>query len=66
MLALSWVFTLMEYVGDYSENPFEGLINDIPLGAIVRNIEIDMLGEKNLPEKSNRLVMCYSNSNRKK
>ena len=53
-LVVSWVFTLMEYVGDYSENPFEGLINDIPLTAIVRNIEIDlldMLGEKNLPEK---------------
>jgi putative membrane protein len=53
-LIVSWVFSLMEYVGDYSENPFEGLINDVPLTAIVRNIEIDlldMLGEKNLPEK---------------
>lgn len=53
-MIVSWVFSLMEYVGDYSENPFEGLINDIPLSAIVRNIEIDlldMLGEKNLPEK---------------
>lgn len=51
---VSWVFSLMEYIGDYSENPFEGLINDIPVNAIVRNIEIDlldMLGEKNLPEK---------------
>jgi putative membrane protein len=53
-LIVSWVFSLMEYVGDYSENPFEGLINDVPLTAIVRNIEIDlldMLGEKDLPEK---------------
>lgn len=53
-MIVSWVFTLMEYVGDYSENPFEGLINDIPLSTIVRNIEIDlldMLGEKDLPEK---------------
>jgi putative membrane protein len=53
-LVVSWVFSLMEYVGDYSENPFEGLINDVPLTAIVRNIEIDlldMLGEKDLPEK---------------
>ena len=53
-LIVSWVFSLMEYVGDYSENPFEGLINDVPLTTIVRNIEIDlldMLGEKDLPEK---------------
>jgi putative membrane protein len=53
-LVVSWVFTLMEYVGDYSENPFEGLINDVPLLTIVRNIEIDlldMLGEEDLPEK---------------
>lgn len=53
-LVVSWVFTLMEYMGDYSENPFEGLINDVPIYSIVRNIEIDlrdMLGEKNLPEK---------------
>src|SRR5688572_30027140 len=53
-LIVSWVFSLMEYVGDYSENPFEGLINDVPLTTIVRNVEIDlldMLGEKDLPEK---------------
>ncbi len=53
-LVVSWVFSLMEYVGDYSENPFEGLINDVPLAAIVRNIEIDlldMLGEEELPER---------------
>jgi putative membrane protein len=44
----------MEYTGDYSENPFEGLINDVPIYSIVRNIEIDlreMLGETDLPEK---------------
>lgn len=53
-LVVSWVFSLMEYIGDYSENPFEGLMNDIPLTTIVRNVEIDlldMLGEKDLPEK---------------
>ncbi len=53
-LVVSWVFTLMEYMGDYSENPFEGLINDVPIYSIVRNIEIDlkdMLGETDLPEK---------------
>jgi len=53
-LIVSWVFSLMEYTGDYSENPFEGLINDVPVYSIVRNIEIDlkdMLGEENLPER---------------
>jgi putative membrane protein len=53
-LIVSWVFSLMEYTGDYSENPFEGLINDVPIQTIVRNIEIDlrdMLGEEKLPEK---------------
>lgn len=53
-LIVSWVFSLMEYTGDYSENPFEGMINDVPIYSIVRNIEIDlkdMLGEKNLPER---------------
>lgn len=53
-MIVSWVFSLMEYTGDYSENPFEGLINDVPVYSIVRNIEIDlkdMLGEKDLPER---------------
>jgi putative membrane protein len=43
----------MELVGDYSENPFEGLSNDVPMLSICRNIEIDLLqqlGETNLPE----------------
>lgn len=53
-LIVSWVFMFMEYVGDVSENPFEGLLNDVPVQTIVRNIEIDlrdMLGEENLPER---------------
>jgi putative membrane protein len=53
-LIVSWVFMFMEYTGDVSENPFEGLLNDVPVRSIVRNIEIDlqdMLGEENLPEK---------------
>jgi putative membrane protein len=59
----SWVFLMMELVGDYSENPFEGLGNDIPMLAICRTIEIDlreMLGEEDIPEsikpKSNILM----------
>jgi len=51
---VGWVFLVMELIGDYSENPFEGLGNDIPMLSLCRTIEIDlkeMLGEKNLPEK---------------
>jgi len=53
-MIVSWVFMFMEYTGDVSENPFEGLLNDVPVRTIVRNIEIDlkdMLSETNLPEK---------------
>lgn len=49
---VGWVFLMMELVGDYSENPFEGLGNDIPMLALCRTIEIDlkeMLGETDLP-----------------
>ncbi len=51
---ISWVFYTMETVGDSSENPFENSINDVPMTAICRNIEIDlreMLGETELPPK---------------
>lgn len=50
---ISWMFLTMEQVGDTSEDPFENGINDVPLTAISRNIEIElleMLGEKNLPQ----------------
>lgn len=51
-MLISWVFTTMEQVGDSSENPFEGGLNDIPMTAICRRIEIDLrafLGESDLP-----------------
>jgi ion channel-forming bestrophin family protein len=47
-----WVFFLMEKIGDYSENPFEGTYNDIPITSISRGIEIDlreMIGDDNIP-----------------
>lgn len=50
---VGWVYIMMELVGDYSENPFEGLGNDIPMLSLCRTIEIDlreMLGETDLPE----------------
>ncbi|QQR97350.1 MAG: hypothetical protein IPK18_10790 [Sphingobacteriales bacterium] len=50
---ISWIYIVMELVGDYSENPFEGLIFDVPMLSICRNIEIDlleMIGEDKLPK----------------
>lgn len=49
---ISWVFITMEIVGDNSEDPFEGFVNDVPMTAMCRTIEIDlreMLGETDLP-----------------
>ncbi|MGA0557090.1 bestrophin family protein [Larkinella sp. VNQ87] len=51
---IAWIFNTMEIVGDTSENPFENSINDVPMTAICRNIEIDlrdMLGETDLPKR---------------
>lgn len=50
----SWIFWLMDRVGEYSENPFEGLANDVPITSMARGIEIDirqMLDETDLPPK---------------
>ena len=48
-----WIFFLMEKIGDYSENPFEGTYNDVPITSIARGIEIDMrqmIDDTNIPE----------------
>lgn len=53
IVIIGWVYVLMELVGDYSENPFEGLSNDVPMLSICRTIEIDLLqmhGQKDIPE----------------
>jgi len=47
-----WIFFLMEKIGDYSENPFEGTYNDVPITSIARAIEIDlreMIHDNNIP-----------------
>ena len=52
-MLVSWVFILMEMIGEYSENPFEGLYNDVPISTMARSIEIDirqMLDETDLPK----------------
>jgi putative membrane protein len=51
---ISWIFMTMELIGDNSEDPFENFVNDVPMTAICRTIEIDlreMLGEIDLPPK---------------
>jgi len=51
---ITWVFFLMEKIGDYSENPFEGTYNDTPITAISRGIEIDMremIHDTNIPQQ---------------
>lgn len=51
---ITWVFTTMEGVGDASEDPFERSMNDVPMNALCRTIEIDLrqlLGETEVPAK---------------
>ncbi|MCA9607792.1 MAG: hypothetical protein KC619_19420 [Myxococcales bacterium] len=51
---VGWVFLMMEGIGDSSEDPFERSMNDVPMNALSRTIEIDlreMLGETDLPPK---------------
>ena len=47
-----WVYWFMDLIGEYSENPFEGLANDVPITTMARGIERDirqMLDETELP-----------------
>lgn len=47
-----WVYWFMEKIGDYAENPFEGLLHDIPMLQISRAIEIDpreIIADEKLP-----------------
>ncbi|BDD06565.1 bestrophin family protein [Aureibacter tunicatorum] len=49
---IAWIYVMMEIIGDYSENPFQGMANDIPMMSLCRSIEIDlrqMLNESDLP-----------------
>lgn len=40
---VSWVFLTTDQIGEWSENPFEGLANDVPISTMARAIERDML-----------------------
>lgn len=49
---VSWIFFTMESVGDSSEDPFENFLNDVPMTALCRTIEIDlrqMMSETDVP-----------------
>ncbi len=39
---ISWLFYTMELIGDHSENPFEGLANDVPISTLAVTIEADL------------------------
>lgn len=49
----SWIFTTMEKIGESTESPFEGSANDVPITAMSRAIEIDLLemfDQQDIPE----------------
>jgi ion channel-forming bestrophin family protein len=55
---VTWVFMAMEGIGDASEDPFERGMNDVPMNALSRAIEIDLrelLGETELPPREPKI-----------
>lgn len=51
---VSWVFFALEVAGEYSENPFEGGPNDVPITDLSRSIEIDirqLIDDHDIPKK---------------
>ena len=55
---VTWVFSAMEGIGDASEDPFERSMNDVPMNALSRGIEIDLrelLGETDLPPREQKI-----------
>jgi ion channel-forming bestrophin family protein len=54
---VSWIFHMLEKIGEATENPFMGGPNDVPISAMARTIEIDLrelLGEPPPPPLSPR------------
>ncbi len=39
---ISWLYITIELVGDYSEDPFENFITDVPMSALCTSLEIDL------------------------
>jgi putative membrane protein len=54
-MLISWVFYTMEQIGEFSENPFDNALNDVPLSAICTTIETDIkefVGDTDFPKKA--------------
>lgn len=52
-MVISWLFYVLQKVSESCEDPFEGGPTDVPISALTRVIEIDllqMLGEEDIPE----------------
>jgi len=50
---ISWVFYTLEMIGENTENPFEGGVNDVPITNMTRSIEIDirqLIDDVDIPE----------------
>jgi len=60
---IAWVFHTMEAIGETTENPFEGGVNDVPIIDLSRVIEIDirqLIDDTDIPgpyEWNNDIVM---------
>lgn len=59
---VSWIFYMIDKIGESSESPFQGGPNDVPISAMARTIEIDLrelLGEPAPPalQPKNNILM---------
>ena len=54
---VSWVFHTLERIGDFSENPFEGSPNDVPITTISKGIEADLRQMIDRKEESEKIVV---------
>ncbi|KML57604.1 multidrug transporter [Burkholderia cepacia] len=58
-VAVSWMYTSLEQVGESTENPFEGGANDVPISTLCSTIERDlkaMLGEPACDPSSHTVI----------
>lgn len=47
---ISWVFVCLSKVGQFTSNPFEGGVNDVPITTMSRAIEIELKQMLDLPD----------------
>lgn len=54
VVMIGWIFSMIEGIGDYMDNPFINNRNVIPMGSLARKLEIDLkaiaLQSDNVPE----------------